>query len=344
MFRRSVRIGLDWSGTSVKAVRVVLSGGRARLSHAASGPARGEARAGMVLRNAGIRGRGADLRASLPEGEIHIREIDLPLAPGTDWASSLPFEMRRHAPLSAEVDWVLAHEVTRRDEEGGRLSVLAAIAPRKEAEESLAALERIGMHPRRLTAAPIAGIRHLLHDPALREERSCRALLDVGESGSWLVIRKEGSPLYCRRLRTGGNRLTNELMERAGIDREEAENVKRGEVPLARVRPEWREKAPTLIDLVRESALSLADETREAIDGFRRKHGPVRVLHLGGGGALLSGIDHLLGRRLALETHVVDPFESLELPPRWSEKERNLLRGQAARFLTAVGLTAWWEA
>ncbi|MFH1681891.1 MAG: pilus assembly protein PilM [Candidatus Eisenbacteria bacterium] len=344
MFGRSVRIGIDWSGTSVKAVRVVLSGGRARVSHVAVGPAKGEARAWAVLRRAGLRPRGANLRASLPEGEIHIREIELPASPGADLSSTLPFEMRRHAPLPPGVDWALAHQITKRDEEGGRVRVLAAILPRAKAEEHLGALSRMRLRPKRITPAPIAALNHVLHDPAVRAEGSCLALLDVGETGSWLVIHQEGCPLFCRRLSTGGDRFTDELLDRCAADREEADEIKRGEIPLARARPEWREKPPTLIELVRDTANGLADETREQIDAYRRRHGPVRDLLLAGGGALLPGLDRVLGRRLGLGARVLDPFESLGLPPRWKAKERDLLGSQAARFLVAVGLTGWWEA
>ncbi|RPJ45664.1 MAG: hypothetical protein EHM19_05125 [Candidatus Latescibacterota bacterium] len=343
MLGRRHRIGLDWSGTSVKAVRIVLSGGRARITHAIAGAARGSSRAGAVLRQGGIRAFGAEVRAAVPEEDLHVHELEMPIVSAAELRSMLPFEVRRHAALDAGGDWAMAHEVRGRDEATGRLSVVVAVAPRRGIESSRETWARSGFLPRRLEPGPVAALNHILHDPATRSDGSCRALLDVGETGSWLVVHREDAPLFCRRLSIGGQQFTYELMERGGFERAEAEEVKRGEIALGRARPDWRERPPLLAELVRSSAARLADEAREQLEIYRRRNGPVRELFLAGGGAILPGLDLILDRRLALPARVVDPFESIELPPKWSEKERDFLRGQAPRFLTAVGLTAWWS-
>jgi type IV pilus assembly protein PilM len=343
MFRGRARIGFDWSGTNVKAVRVLVSGGRARLTHVAWGPAAAVARAAGILRQAGIRGGRGDLRASLPEGELHVREIEVPMLGEAELEAALPFEVRRHVPLPQGIEWALAHQVTAKDASFGRVSVLAAVAPRADVETHRISLSRLGMRPSRVEAAPLAALNHALRACASRANRPCRALLDIGERGSWLAIHQEGCPLFCRRLEIGGDSFTLELIERCSVGREDAERIKSGELPLARVRHEWREKAPVLAELVSRSAGDLVENARVHIDAYRQRYGPVRDLYLSGGGALLRGLDLVLDRRLGIPVRVVDPFESLELPDFWPERRRDLLRAQGALFVTAVGLTSWWD-
>lgn len=343
-FGKKSRIGFDWSGRSVKVVRVLFSGGRAKLTHWASGPAKGEPRAAALLRQAGIRPASGELRASLTGGEMVLRHLELPLRNEADLRSSLSFEIRRHVPFPPGKEVALDYQVVDRDVEKGKISVLVGVTGRSEVEEQREMLRRVGLDPSRLEPSPLAALNHVIHSPHEGGRDGCRAILDVGEEGGWIVVYQEGAPIFCRSIGVGGGDFTRELLARASLDQKEAERVKRAEVALARIRPEWRENTPALMELVRDTAGRLADEVRDRIDPYRRRHGPVREIILSGGGALLHGLDLVLDRRLGIPVRVIDPFEALELPDRWPEKEEEMLIAQAPRFLIAVGLTAWWEA
>lgn len=340
---RKVRIGFDWSGTTLKAVRLVFSHGKPRLTHAVTGTARNLTRAGSLLKQSGFHARGKDIRVSLPGWDEHIRQLDLPLQSDNDLRSFLPFEIRRHVPVPEEERLTLEHQVVRADEEHGRMSVLVAVSPWDGVDRYRDSLKRSGLSPGRIESAPLAGLNHLMNVRSEVREGSCWGLLDIGEEGSWLSFYREGGGFLCRTLPIGGETFTQELLDRAELSREEAEKVKRGTVTLTAIRPEWKEKPATLQELVGRTIDSLAENVRIHNSSFRLLNGPVRGLFLGGGGALLHGLDRILEKRLAIPVRLLDPFEGLELPPDWSEEDAESVLNVAPIFLTAVGLTAWWE-
>ena len=338
-----VRIGFDWSGRSVKVVRVVVRGGSPRLTHAAAGPAQVAARAVEQARQKGISGRGAHVGAVLPARWSHLRQIDLPLQGEAELLATLPFEIRRHVPLPEDEELLLEHQVLDRLEESGRLSLLTAVQPKHDLLDHLDSLERAGLRPSRVEPAPLAALNHLHHLPGRSRPEAGWGVLDVGGGESSIALCRGSEAFYSRSFPIAGASFTQELVERCGLTREEAESVKKGDETLGRIRMEWRGRMVPITDLVRVSVNQLIDEVRSHIALYQQRHGPVRHLYLSGGGALLPGLDGVLERRLAIPVSLVDPFEAVRLPDRWTEEEKNVLLARAPRFLVAVGLTRWWE-
>ena len=52
------------------------------------------------------------------------------------------------------------------------------------------------------------------------------AMLDIGYSGSTLVVAKDNKPVFCRRFALGGQELTEALSQRIMVDLQQAENLK----------------------------------------------------------------------------------------------------------------------
>jgi type IV pilus assembly protein PilM len=260
-----------------------------------------------------------------------------------DLAASIPFEIRRHIPAGDSADRKVMHQVLARDKATRRMSVLVCTAPVAGIEEARDRFLGTGVRPKRMEPAPLAAVNHMIHSGIAPDDDSCWGVLDVGATGSWLAFSKGGDSLYIRSIHIGGSSFTQELVLRCRISREEADQVKRAEVSLGKIRPEWRTRTATLPSLLRNTLDGLAEEVLRHANRYRTKNGPVRRLFLGGGGALVHGLDQVLEHRLAIPVELVDPFRPFELPAGWPERKRDLLSEIGPRFLVALGLTRWWR-
>ncbi len=335
--------GFDGSGDTIKAVRVRCGRGRRPLLvdfalRDLSGPGSDSG----LFRESGWGFRRGGASCSYPGRDIHIRQLDLPLQDDFELMASLPFEVRRHVPVSESADRVVAHQVLRRERERRRMSVLVVVAPSAEIESVRDRYLRAGVQPKRIEPAPLAAVNQVIHS-SLAPDDGCWGVLDVGDTGSWLALCRKGGPLHVRSIHIGGASFTQELVLRCRLTRKEADRVKRAEVALGKIRPEWRSRTATLPTLLKNTIQGLASEVSLQLNGYRKKNGPVRALFLAGGGALVHGLDGVLGEKLGMTVRLADPFSAFDLPSTWTARKRDLLADLAPRFLVAVGLTRWWE-
>ncbi|NNE09762.1 MAG: pilus assembly protein PilM, partial [Gemmatimonadetes bacterium] len=319
-FPRTV-VALDWTGETAKLLKVRIAGSRSQiLDYAVSVP--GQVRdIGPLVRDFAGRFR-KQLHVAYPGRQTQIRQIDLPLASESDLASSLPFEIRRHVPFAGTEDWGVYYQILGKDREKGRLSILAAVADRAERGRSVELLASGGLEPRRMELPPLAAVNHLIHAKE-RDTDDCWGVLDVGASGSWLVLKRRGAPLHVRSLSVGCASFAQEIVLRCGVNRHEADLVQRAEISLSKVKPEWRDRTATLPSLLRNTLDELAVETMQQINQFRMRQGPVRRLHLGGGGALVHGIATVLQNKIAIPVLPAHPFQTFSIPGTWDDKKRD---------------------
>ncbi len=339
-FPRTV-VALDWTGETAKLLKVRIAGSRSQiLDYAVSLPAQARD-IGPLVRDFAGRFR-KQLHVTYPGRQAQIRQIDLPIASESDLASSLPFEIRRHVPFAGTEDWGVYYQILRKDREKGRLSILAAVADRAERGRAVELLASGGLEPRRMELAPLAAVNHLIH-AGERDTDDCWGVLDVGATGSWLVLKRRGAPLHVRSLPVGCASFAQEIVVRCGVSRQEADLVQRAEISLSKVKPEWRDRTATLPSLLRNTLDELAVETMQQINQFRMRQGPVRRLHLGGGGALVHGIATVLQNKIAIPVLPAHPLQAFAIPGTWDDKKRDHFEAVSPQFLVAAGLTRWWE-
>ncbi len=341
--KRRTIIGLDWAGDTAKAIRVRIGGTHPRLCDFSLKSVSHAGQLGPLLRELGFGGGKNRIHCSIPSREVHIRHLELPYQNESELRSTLPFEIRRHVPAAAGTEMTVAHQIVGRDRDQHRMSVLVVLAPTGAAERYRDRLQESGVRLRRVEPAPLAAVNHLIHSRTETRDGSCWGLLEVGATGSWIALAREGGPLFVRSIHVGGASFTQELVVRCGLSRGEADSVKRADVALAKLRPEWRERTAALPQLLRHTLDQLAEEVSSCLNEYRIRNGPVRRLYLAGGGALIHGIDSVLQSRLALPVHLIDPFEIFDLPDSWPERKKDLLSEIGPQFLVAAGLTRWWE-
>lgn len=335
-------LGFDWADEAVKAVRIRCGRGRPQVVDFAL---RSVSESGGLLtlfREAPWGSGRSDVCCAYADRDLHIRQLDLPILNDFDLESTLPFEIRRHIPAGDAADRTVVHQVLDKDRNNHRMTVLVCTAPTEGIEATRDRFLRVGIRPKRMEPAPVAAMNHLLHSGIAPDDDTCWGLLDVGATGSWLALSQKDGSLYIRSIHIGGSSFTQELVLRCRLSREEADQVKRAEISLGKIRPEWRSRTATLPSLLRNTLDSLAEEVSRHANHYRLKNGPVRKLFLGGGGALVHGLDRVLEQRLAMPVELVDPFRQFDLPLSWPDRKRDLLAEIGPQFLVAAGLTRWW--
>jgi type IV pilus assembly protein PilM len=141
------------------------------------------------------------------------------------------------------------------------------------------------------------------------EENEVVVLINIGASITNLNAVKGGVSIFTRDFTLGGNSVTEALAANLGIPFEEAEKVKiEGTGDDAQARKAFREGLITYVD-------PICSEIERSVDYFRSTFGAETIskIFLSGGGALISDLASDLGRRLGIETEIINPFKKIQL-------------------------------
>jgi type IV pilus assembly protein PilM len=137
------------------------------------------------------------------------------------------------------------------------------------------------------------------------DENDVTVLTNIGASITNLNVVKGGVSIFTRDFTLGGNSVTETVAEKLGISFEEAEKAKiEGSGNDEQARHLFREGLIVYAD-------PICSEIERSVDYFRSTFGAenIRQILLSGGGAMIPGIVEDLGRRLGVETKIVDPFQ-----------------------------------
>jgi type IV pilus assembly protein PilM len=139
------------------------------------------------------------------------------------------------------------------------------------------------------------------------EDNDVAVLVNIGASITNLNVVKGGLSIFTRDFTLGGTSVTEAIAQNLGIPFDEAEKAKIdgfGDDPQAR-------------DLFQEGLITYADpicsEIERSVDYFRSTVGAesIKQVLLSGGGAMIPGMAAELGRRLGVETEVINPFRKI---------------------------------
>ena len=154
------------------------------------------------------------------------------------------------------------------------------------------------------------------------------ALVEFGAVTTTFSALSDSRIIYSRDFAFGGRQLTEEIVERCGVDAAEAERIQHLENPPER-------SVTDLMDGFRED---MAQHVSRAVQFFLASHGdagqPVQVL-IYGGCAKLPGAAEAVAARLGIQTQVVDPLGNVSVSAR---AETQGVRGGDTGLMTACGL------
>lgn len=345
MFGEGNNIGLDVGSYSLKAVKLSGMAGSYTLESASvmKRPETGGAAPGGLgpllkgfLKGERIKGRRA--ASAIAGSSLIYRHLYIPPMPDKDLLEAVRWEIRKETSIPASeliCDYVVSGEAA--GEEQRSLSVIAFASRRTDVEELMKDFEEAGLDLRVIGVVPTA--LHAVFDENNDWERGMNyAMLELGETQSMLVILKEKRIVFTRELTFGGRDITRSIAAALHVDDMEADEYKINhgmDIPEA--------DAGKLRDVLHSLIERLCSEIHRSIDYYQAQFrgGPVGIIHLSGGSALLKGIDDFIGETLGLAVFVHDPFTKIKIP---REMEASSLRAISPSLNVATGLalrTLW---
>lgn len=254
--------------------------------------------------------RGISLGISGPD--VIVKQITLPLLDEAEVGPALRFEARKHLPFDPQT-MTIDFQVLGRYPSEKRLDVLLAAVSTDHLRRQMAPLQRLGIEPNIVDAAPLALTNALAHH--IDAKREACLLLDIGHVASHLTLYQKGEPYFSRRLDFGGRSITNAIARATQIPFEEAEEWKLAagsDEPGIRV--DWRSRElEAVTDCLR---LELVEELLRSFAFYRtigRLADPLR-LWISGGSARLPGFAIRLSDLLGSPVSLFNPLDSGQVP------------------------------
>ncbi|MCX5838385.1 MAG: type IV pilus assembly protein PilM, partial [Deltaproteobacteria bacterium] len=141
------------------------------------------------------------------------------------------------------------------------------------------------------------------------DENDVVILINIGASITNLNAMKGGVSIFTRDFTLGGNSVTEALAANLGVSLHEAEKFKiSGKGDDEQTRKTFREGLIAYAD-------PICSEIERSVDYFRSTFGAETIskILVSGGGALIPELVADLGRRLGIETEIIDPFKKIQL-------------------------------
>ena len=302
-----VMLGLDIGTASVKAVTLVSSPKGARLAGADQEPIPPhdedtliqDAKPSIVAAIKRLLDRMqleprqvARLASSVGGANVTVGEFEMPRMKPRDLHKAIPWEARKHLPDDARVfDYEMLE-----DNGVDKVRILLASVPEGQLEHHMELLCTADLQPGRVEATPIA---LSLACSRLRRGAASDAcvVLDIGRTGTTLVIGEERGPFFSRFLDIGLGSRAQALVTAGGDAHEEAATAPGGEAAL--VEEARRGEGPLLEELVLEVRRSMA------FFGSHYNANSIERLILTGGGATQAPLMQTIGAQLGIP---VTPF------------------------------------
>lgn len=195
----------------------------------------------------------------------------------------------------------------------------------------------------RVAAAEVAGLKAIVVDVDLLAAQAAYeliesqfpdkgldqniAIFDVGATFTTVNVLRNGQSIYLREQPFGGDQLTQEIQDKLGLSREEAEVAKRsGGLP---------DNYET--DVLNPFLETFGLEVARALQFFftSTQYNQVNHIVLSGGCAALPGVDAVVAQRTQVNTLIANPFANMALSSKVRPKN---LQQDAPSMMVACGL------
>jgi type IV pilus assembly protein PilM len=360
LIRRNAKygpIGLDLGAAGIKMVQLRDEGGRPALQAAAyevippnPDPS---ARMGLVaelirkaLHEAPFRGR--RVATALGQSEFQMKNLRLPRMPLDELSAAVEFEAQDRFNLGegANFRFVPAGEVRHGNELKEEVIVFAARSETIDA--NIQFCESLGLIPCAMDVAPCAVARSFVRFLRRAEdEAAVNVFLDVGRSGSAIIITRGCELAFLKLLETGGRRFSEAVGDALGLGPAEADELRiqnmreqalGAAIPKASVPEEMRLR---IVDAVRPHAESIGRDLQLCLRYFAVTFRGQRpdCLTLVGGEAHEPALKQVLAESMDVPQIVGHPLRGVRglgamaardqrtLQPAWSVATGLALRG-----------------
>jgi type IV pilus assembly protein PilM len=276
-----------------------------------------------LFQDMGLTGR--DVNTGVGGHDVIIKPIEMDRMKEADARNVIRWEAEQHVPFdinSVELDFELLDPAG----EGLRMPVLLVAAKRELVDNKVSLLSDAGLNPVVIDVNAFALHNAFEHNHP-EAMRGIVALVNVGHEVTNVNILEDGIPLLTRDIPFGSRRLREDLQRERGLTSERAEDVVQGHEARDDLDGFVEASADEVAVGIERAAAFLM--TRQSGEGLGR-------IFLCGGGARIPGMAEALGRRMAVETHLVNPFE--RVPVRADAAMAVNLEEVAPMFVLPLGL------
>ncbi len=314
--RKKTSIGLDIGSGFVKVVEVDHSGTQPEVSRVAMRALLPDAIVEGEIMDYGlvsetVRGlfeqlgiKNAEVVTAIGGHDVIIKKIQMDRMKESDAREVIRWEAEQHVPFdikSVELDF----QILNPHDDGMQMEVLLVAAKRELVDNKVGLLQDAGINPVIIDVDAFALHNAFEHNyPEARE--GIIALVNVGHETTNVNILENGVPILTRDIPFGSRRIREDLQRERGLTAEQAEDVVQA-----------RETVEDLERFVDASAdeIAVGIERASAFLMTREDGETLGKIFLSGGGARVPGMVESLGRRMNVETRLVNPFERVPVRP-----------------------------
>lgn len=210
------------------------------------------------------------------------------------------------------------------------VEVLIAAARKEKVEDRVAAAESAGLKAVVMDVdsyATLTAYELIAQQLPNGGREQTVAIVDIGASMMHINVLHNNQPIYLREQTFGGNQLTQEIQRRYSLSADEAEIAKRqGGLPE-------NYEAEVLQPFMDTLALEVARAMQFFFSSSQFSH--VDHILLGGGCAMIPGLDEIVASRTQVSTMLANPFANMALSSRIKPRQLTL---DAPALLVACGL------
>ncbi|HSW31866.1 MAG TPA: type IV pilus assembly protein PilM [Longimicrobiales bacterium] len=314
--RKKTSIGLDIGSGFVKVVEVDHSGAQPEVTRVAMRALLPDAIVEGEIMDYGlvsetVRGlfeqlgiKNAEVVTAIGGHDVIIKKIQMDRMKESDAREVIRWEAEQHVPFdikSVELDF----QILNPHGEGMQMEVLLVAAKRELVDNKVGLLQDAGINPIIIDVDAFALHNAFLHNYPEAQE-GIIALVNVGHETTNVNILESGIPILTRDIPFGSRRIREDLQRERGLTAEQAEDVVQA-----------RETVDDLERFVDASAdeIAVGIERASAFLMTREDGETLGKIYLCGGGARVPGMVESLGRRMNVETRLVNPFERVPVRP-----------------------------
>jgi len=252
---------------------------------------------------------------------IIIRNMEMPDMPEEELAEALKWEAEDYLPFTAQqasLDYLVI------DKSEGTVNLLLVAVHNKSLDSFLEVFNRLDIKPAVINVQPMALLSLLQYQDKLNEPV---VIIDMGASGTRVIIGDKKNIYLSRTIDIGGNEFTRTLVESMNLDFPEAEKykMKNGlEEQEGEEEPGYQEYNLAFSQLstvgfgegnvLSTLANSLAKEISRSLEYYQMKFrgSNLNKIYLTGGGSKLKGIEEVISEEINLEIVPINPFAGIE--------------------------------
>ena len=260
---------------------------------------------------------------SLSGKSVIVRIMDMPVMTLKELKSSLKYQTDLHIPFDIAEAMIDCQIMPNHAAPEGKMKVLIAAAPQKDAARVLDVMRGSGLIPRRVDVDVISLANAF--EWGMKDEADPFALVNIGASRTNLTVMNKGMIGLCRELNYGGISFTEAIAAGLGCPFDEAEEKKIvGD--------------PAVLKYIEEALKPLSSGLVQSFDFYESSMGAhVSKVYVSGGGALIRGITDYLKGSLNRNVLVWNPLRTVDIEG-LAEREKELLQQNSPLLTIAMGI------